>query len=188
MPKPPPRHDWGSWATITVVLFLGAVVGGGLLLVPKLHTAHLLARRGVVTSAEVVDVHDGVRSHQDSWRVEFTTATGERVRARTREVTPDEAARYPAGTRLPVRYDPRHPTRVWSAATPVEASYWWGVHGGLVAAMTSLGALLGLLTRPWRPPSPPRPRPPVVAGPPRVVPPRVKRERERAARRGRMGR
>ncbi|ABS01943.1 DUF3592 domain-containing protein [Kineococcus radiotolerans] len=130
MSKPPPRHQWRSWAAITFVLSLVTAVGAGLLLVPKMHTAHLLAQRGVVTDAEVVGFRAAAESHDDTWTLEFTTATGERVRARTKAVTRDEAVRHPVGTRLPVRYDPRHPTRVWSVATPLEPSFWWGSTAG----------------------------------------------------------
>ncbi|WP_432541863.1 DUF3592 domain-containing protein [Kineococcus sp. SYSU DK002] len=179
-----PRHQWGTWAVLTVGGTVLTALLAALVMAPTVHTAVVLGRRGVVTTAEVVDFDEALRSRNDRWTLRFTTVSGRTVQVRTRVTS--AASRVPVGSRVTVRYDPRKPSRVWSTRESTDLSWWAAVFGWLVGLMSLFLALFGLLLKPWRPPPPPRPAPAAV--PARPVPPRVARRRREAARRERMRR
>ncbi|WP_432510452.1 DUF3592 domain-containing protein [Kineococcus sp. SYSU DK001] len=179
-----PRHQWRAWAVLTVVGTVLTALLTAAVMAPTVRTAVVLGSRGVITTAEVVDYREALRSRDDRWTLRFTTVSGRTVQVSTRATWTGAPLR--VGSRVTVRYDPRRPSRVWSTGESTDLS-WWAVVFGWVVGLVSLGfAVLGLFLKPWQPPSPPAAAPAAV--PARPVPPRVARRRREAARRERMRR
>lgn len=85
-----------------VTVFGVALLGGG---IARWHDRSLLLERGIVVSAQIVEVHSG--GHGQSVTVRFTTTSGEVILTDVDD--PPDGVRLEPGAPLQVRYDPYDP-------------------------------------------------------------------------------
>lgn len=119
---------WPRWAEVAVCAAgaVGFLVAGTW----QAYDIAVLASRGVVVQAEVLEEHGGRESYI---RVEFTTAAGERVRGDTSNYKDLRGSAL-----VDVVYDPRNPSRLQAAD--------WGYDYVLPGILLAAGAVFSWLT------------------------------------------